>query len=144
MFQGLIAGLIVLAKRLAKFTIDILIIVGILLAIALSVVPAEGFIPFMAADGGLIFWTVVITYVALVAFGYLLVTIAGMLGEHPAAKCSRYLIVTIIVILGFPFIVSKIFFLMGVEFQTEIENILIISSIIRFFVKWWLGRRWGV
>jgi hypothetical protein len=122
--------------------LDLMIIVIALWYIMLSVAPLEGMAHIMTTDGMRVAFVVFITYIALVVFAEILVVTGGMAGDAWFARAARAIITTLIVVLGFPWIIKRIFLFMGLKVAADVENILFVTAFIRFLLRWWLGRRW--
>lgn len=122
--------------------IDLLIVVAMLWLIMLTVAPAEGLIHIVTTDGLTIAAVVFITYILLAVGAEILVVTAGMAGDAWHARIARGIITTLIVVLGFPWAIKRLFFFMGLAVAADVENILFYAAFIRFFVRMFLNRRW--
>lgn len=121
--------------------IDLLIIIVALWCIMISVAPAEGMLHIITTDGQFVALVVIGSYIGLVILAEVLVVLGGMVAEVWYAKGARWLITTLIVVLGFPFIISKIFWLVGLQVAADVENILFVTAFIRYLIRMLLGRR---
>lgn len=130
-------------KWLIKNAIDLGIIIVALWYIMLSVAPAEGMMHIFTTDGQFVALVVVGTYIVLVVLAEILVVLGGMVSDVWYAKGARFLITTLIVILGFPWAIKRIFWIAGLQVAANVEDILFYTAFIRYIIRFWLGRRFS-
>lgn len=128
--------------RIGISVIDLLIVVVMLWGISLAVAPMEGLLYFVTTDGMTIAAITFGIYIGLAIFAEVLVMTGGMAGDAWFAKLARGAITTIIVMLGFPWLIKRVFWFMGLMVGADVENILFYAAFIRFAVRYILGRRW--
>ena len=125
-----------------KQTLDLAIIIFALWYIMLSVAPAEGMLHILTTDGQFVAIVVFITYIALVVFAEVLIMLTGVMSDQWYARGARFLLTALIVVLGFPWLIKRIFWFFGLQVAANVEDILFYTAFIRYLFRFWLGRRW--
>jgi len=118
-----------------------MILGGALVLIYLQAIPADDW-TLISANAGTILLIVVILYIIVNVFVSLCLTY--MREDNTIAKLVKTLVMTILIIAIFDYALFPVLWLFGYTFEGDnVRNTLILASLLRTFIKIWLGRRWG-
>lgn len=130
-----------LYHRIGISFINILILGGALVFIYLQAIPVDEWALF-SVDTTTILLIVIILYAIVNVFVSLCLT---YMQQHSLlAQFVKSFVMTILVIALFDYILFPVLWIFGYSFEGDlVRNTLIIASLIRLFIRIWLGRRWG-